>query len=263
VTILLSVVVLHAALAGQAAPLIARPADADVALGAVLFARNCAVCHGAAGEGGKGPALAVPRLTRPADFESLGVIVRRGVEGTEMPGTRLDEREVRAVASFVLSLGDRPLDPSPGDPGRGQALYRGKGGCAACHTVRGEGGAIGPDLTDVGRRRGAPHLERSLRDPEADVFKGTSIYRNTVSITENFLLVRAITRSGQPIAGVRVNEDTFTIQLRDAAGTLHSLAKADLRELHKEWGRSPMPSYGEVLSATELQDVIAYLLSLR
>jgi cytochrome c oxidase cbb3-type subunit 3 len=240
-----------------------RPSDVDLASGAQVFARNCAVCHGSAGEGGKGPTLAVPRLSRPTDFDSLGVIVRRGIEGTEMPSTRLTEAEVRAVASWVLSLGDKPIERGPGDARRGEALYRDKGACATCHTVRGSGGAVGPDLTDVGRRRGAVHLERSLREPDADLFKGTSIYRNNVSITENFLIVRVVLRTGQPIAGVRVNEDTFSIQLRDAAGTLHSLLKSDLRELQKEWGRSLMPSYSGVFSPGELQDVIAYLLSLR
>ena len=260
----MTILLLLAALGAQSAlPAAPKSGDADLALGGRLFARNCAVCHGPAGEGGKGPALAVPRLSRPTDFESLGVIVRRGIEGTEMPGTRLSEAEVRAVAGFVLSLGDKPIEQSRGDARRGEGLYRGKGGCAACHTVRGEGGAIGPDLTDIGRRRGAAHLERSLREPDAEVFKGTSIYRANVSITENFVLVRAVTRGGQSVAGVRVNEDTFSIQLRDAAGTLHSLLKADLRELQKEWDRSPMPSYSAVFSPTELQDVITYLLSLR
>jgi cytochrome c oxidase cbb3-type subunit 3 len=268
ILLLLAVVSQHAppavAPGPQSTPLTAsRPADVDLPLGSRLFARNCAVCHGPSGEGGKGPALAVPRLSRPTDFESLGVIVRRGIDGTEMPSTRLSEAEVRAVAGFVLSLGEKPIEPSRGDARRGEGLYRGKGGCAACHTVRGEGGALGPDLTDVGRRRGAVYLERSLREPDADVFKGTSIYRNNVSITENFLFVRAVTRGGQSIAGVRVNEDTFSIQLRDAAGTLHSLLKADLRELQKEWGRSPMPGYSAMFSTGELQDVIAYLLSLR
>ena len=39
--------------------------------------------------------------------------------------------------------------------------------------------------------------------------------------------------------------------------------KDQLRELHKDWGKSPMPSYRGVLSDQEMQDVIAYLISLQ
>jgi cytochrome c oxidase cbb3-type subunit 3 len=63
--------------------------------------------------------------------------------------------------------------------------------------------------------------------------------------------------------GVRMNEDSFTIQLRDAAGRVHSFFKSELAELHKDWGRSPMPSFASVFSPGELDDVVAFLLTLR
>jgi cytochrome c1 len=58
-----------------------------------------------------------------------------------------------------------------------------------------------------------------------------------------------------------VNEDTFSIQVRDLAGNLHSYWKADLAELQKDRGKSPMPAYGKLASA-ELDDLVAYLASL-
>ena len=63
---------------------------------------------------------------------------------------------------------------------------------------------------------------------------------------------------------MRVNEDTFSIQIRDGgqSGAL-VLEERALHELHKEWGRSPMPSYQEALAAGELQDLVAFLVSLR
>ena len=116
--------------------------------------------------------------------------------------------------------------------------------------IEGEGGILGPDLSDVGLRRGAAYLRESLVSPGA-------------TIAERFLLVRAQTRAGQEVVGVRVNEDSFTIQLRDQAGRIHSLSKLELQDLEKAFGESLMPSYGSELSAFELDDLIAYLASLR
>ena len=88
-------------------------------------------------------------------------------------------------------------------------------------------------------------------------------FRSDISLPENYLFVRVEPRNGEPIGGVRVNEDTFSIQLRDLGGRVHSFFKSDLVALHKDWGLSPMPSYAAAFSASELDDVIAFLVSLR
>ena len=75
--------------------------------------------------------------------------------------------------------------------------------------------------------------------------------------------MRVVTAEGRQLTGARVNEDTFSIQIRDASGRVQSFFKEELRELHKDWGKSPMPSYRDVFSRTELEDVVAYLVSLR
>jgi cytochrome c oxidase cbb3-type subunit 3 len=236
---------------------------AELAQGEQLFTRECAVCHGPGGEGGRGPTLAVPRLVRAADWESLTKVISGGVEGTEMPGAHLDRRELGQVASWVLKLGRRPPQKVPGDTQRGEQLYAGKGGCALCHAVQGRGGSLGPDLSDIGLRRGASHLRRALLDPEADLPRSTSAYRGDVNLVQNFLSVRAVTAAGREVSGVRLNEDTFSIQIRDVAGDVHSFFKSELHQLDKEWGRSPMPSYRDALAPEELDDLVAYLVGLR
>jgi cytochrome c oxidase cbb3-type subunit 3 len=237
--------------------------SAELAQGEQLFTRECAVCHGPGGEGGRGPTLAAPRLVRAVDWESLTKVIAGGVEGTEMPGAHLDRREVGRVASWVLKLGRRPPQKVPGDPKRGEQLYAGKGGCPLCHAVQGRGGSLGPDLSDIGLRRGAPHLRRALLDPEADLPRSTSPYRGDVNLAQNFLVVRAVTAAGRELSGVRLNEDTFSIQIRDVAGDVHSFFKSELTELQKDWGRSPMPSYRDALAGDELDDLVAYLVGLR
>jgi hypothetical protein len=78
-----------------------------------------------------------------------------------------------------------------------------------------------------------------------------------------FLLVRVVTRDGLEMHGMRVNEDAFTIQLRDEKDQFHSFRKQDLREVEKEFGKSLMPSYQGRLSTSEIDDLVAYLASLR
>jgi len=64
------------------------------------------------------------------------------------------------------------------------------------------------------------------------------------------------------LAGRRLNEDTYTVQIIDEQENLVSLRKEDLRELSVDTV-GKMPSYAERLTADELADVIAYLVSLK
>jgi putative heme-binding domain-containing protein len=240
-----------------------RALDSDLDKGRKLFETHCAICHGPRGEGGKGPTLAQPILPRAGDNQSLLAIISWGIPNSEMPQARMDRPDIELVAKYVRSLGSQPREAAPGDPGRGAQLYASKGGCAQCHMIRGQGGVFGPDLSDVGRGRSMAYLRRALVDPNADVPQSYSAWRQDVNLPENFLFVRLTTRDGQEFSGVRVNEDTFSIQLRDATGAVHSFEKSDLAEFHKDFGKSPMPSYATALSTNELDDVVAYLTSLR
>jgi cytochrome c oxidase subunit 4 len=78
-----------------------------------------------------------------------------------------------------------PGGPPPGGGGQlvaqGQALFTGKGGCMACHTVEGvAAGMVGPDLTHIGtdaanRKPGMSardYITESIRTPEAFVATG-------------------------------------------------------------------------------------------
>jgi len=225
--------------------------DEALLRGRKLFDSHCARCHNMGGTGGEGPSLARPTLRYAADEEALVKVIQEGIEGTDMPGAwQISENEVRQIAAYVRSLGRVESTPLPGDRERGRDVFEGASGCGSCHIIEGQGGILGPDLSDVGLRRGADYLRESLVSPDA-------------TIPERYLLVRAQTRAGEEVVGVRVNEDSFTIQLRDQAGRIHSLSKLELEDLEKAFGESLMPSYGSELRATELDDLIAYLASLR
>jgi cytochrome c oxidase cbb3-type subunit 3 len=223
----------------------------DLARGEKLFQVHCARCHGAKGEGSRGPALTRPKLPRAPDDTELLKVIQDGIRGTEMPGAgAMSDREMRQTAAYVRSLGKLPMKPVPGDPARGAEIYRGKGSCSSCHSIDGEGGIVGPDLSTIGTARSASHLREVLADPQA-------------ALPENYLLVSVVPKNGPTVTGLRVNEDSFSIQIRDSSGRSHSFWKSDVASIDKQHGKSPMPSYKGQLSDSEFTDLVAYLASLK
>ena len=77
-----------------------------------------------------------------------------------------------------------------------------------------------------------------------------------------YLAVRVTTDAGQ-FEGMRINEDAFSIQIRDLAGTIHSFDKREIEQLEKVFGHSLMPQYRVVLTEDELADVVSYLMGLK
>jgi cytochrome c oxidase cbb3-type subunit III len=211
-----------------------------------VFDANCAGCHGPEGVGGKGPALAVPKLPRARTEEQLAGIIVGGIPGTVMPPSwHLGNEGVMLTIAYVRKLGANSMPPTvEGDAGKGRALFTGKG-CTNCHSK-----GYGPDLSSIGSRRTAASLRESITDPAAEV-------------SEDFLPVRIVTREGKQVQGIRVNEDTFTIQIIEASGRFSSFRKDSLSKLDKRIGESVMPSYKTAFSESELRDLVVYLSSLR
>lgn len=223
---------------------------ADLATGKKLFENQCARCHGPQGEGGSGPVLARPRLGRAPDDAALVKVLEDGIRGTEMPGAdSMSEREVRQVAAFVRTLGKVQIKPVPGNAAHGAEIYR-KSGCANCHAMKGDGGISGPDLATIGERRSAAYLTESLVTPDA-------------ALPTGYMLVTVSAKDGKSATGIRANEDSFSIQVLDSAGRVHSFWKSDVVEVKRDRGKSPMPSYKSKLSGEELTDLVAYLASLK
>lgn len=226
----------------------------DVARGKKLFMGACTYCHGPTGDGGKGADLSRRDLTNAKSDTDLVRIIEHGLPGTEMPGSmHMTQRELTQTAAFVRSLSQVNVKPVPGSPERGKGLYA-KHGCANCHTTADghqfTGGLMGPDLSIIGSRRNAVHLRESIVSPGA-------------AVPGNFVYTTATLNDGRQLTGRRVNEDTFTLVLRDFSGQNHVLAKDKLRSVAKDPKKSPMPGYQGKLQPAELDDLVAYLVSLQ
>jgi len=228
----------------------ANPAPQDLAHGRQLFEAQCSPCHGLQGTGGKGANLALPNLKHAADDPALFSVIRDGIDNTGMPAIwQMTDHEVWLVVMYVRSLGRVAVEKLPGDPALGRTLFAAQG-CDGCHMVNGAGGSLGPDLDEVGSRRSLERLRQCLLEPGS-------------ALPDGFVMVRAVRRDGSVLDGIRVNEDSFTIQIRDLANRFHSLRKQQLQALEYESRVTPMPTYREKLSSLEIDHLVAYLASLR
>jgi putative heme-binding domain-containing protein len=224
---------------------------ADIEYGARLYSQHCSNCHGPAGDGVANVDLRSGKFRTARTDLQLRAVITNGFANTGMPAFRsLDAAELTGLVAYIRNMNTFDTGSmKAGDTARGQVIFDGKGACLSCHRVNNNGSRKAPDLSDIGLVRSAGSLERSLRDPNSQMFP---INRP----------VRAVTRDGKVINGRRLNEDTYTVQLADEEGRLHSLIKSDLRE-YTISTKSTMPSYEKELTPAEIADVVSYLLSLK
>ncbi|HYL36012.1 MAG TPA: c-type cytochrome [Bryobacteraceae bacterium] len=246
-------------LAVTAHPLPAQnPAQLDK--GRQLFLGMCSRCHGAEGGGAEGPSLNRPVLTRAVDDQALRTIIQDGIPDRGMPRIRrMSNGELDALAAYVRSLGRTAEVARQGSAEKGKAVYQ-RLGCASCHLIAGEGVTFGPELTNIGARRSPGYLRQAVVDPSAALPRGGTDVPGRGF--DEFLPVRIVTREGREVNGLRVNEDSFSIQVRDAGNHLYSFQKAGLQTLDKEFGKSLMPDYKTRIAGADLDDLVAYLSSL-
>ncbi len=127
---------------------LAREADIQQ-VGAVLFADNCAACHGPAAQGNA--LLGAPRLSDNiwlyGDGEQIELSIMNGRNGLMPPFGQLGSDEVHALAAHVYSLnGRQPTDKT--EASKGAALF--KTNCTVCHGPDAKGNPMlgAPNLTD-------------------------------------------------------------------------------------------------------------------
>ena len=144
------------------------PASDLSARGADLFARSCSSCHGEGGAGGRASALAGNRRIQSLTDAEIQGIIRNGTSAGMPPFPALTAAELESVTAFVRSLVGSPDDRGSavgGDAVAGARFFFGDGKCASCHLAGGNGAAIGPDLSNIGRRMTPEELSRSLVEP--------------------------------------------------------------------------------------------------
>ena len=218
--------------------------------GEFVYKRRCASCHGFDLAGYRAPDLTVTPFSRGDSDSQLYRIITRGVMGTEMPASNMNEDEVWALIAYMRTMMKPTGDPARGNADAGERIYTGKGACGSCHMINGKGGRLGPDLSRIGLARSPAALTREIR-------------RASEYLPQGYEPVTVVTRDGRRIRGCRKNEDSLSIQIMDTNEQLLSFLKKDLREVVDE-KQSVMPDYGtDKLNSAEIDDLLAYLRTLR
>jgi len=223
--------------------------EAAIKYGMGLFRSRCADCHGVDARGVRSPDLTQVWASGRSD-DGLFKTIKFGVTGTEMPANpRMFDNEVWQVLAYLRTLAaSAPTDPPKGNAENGERIFRAN--CRSCHVVNGVGGRLGPDLSRIGTGRTRDTLVKQIRGAMEDFKSGYEPVTLTAS-------------NGQPIHGVKKNEDLFTVQIMDTRERIQGYEKGKMKEVTNDT-KSAMPAFGvERLSQSDIDDVVRYLQTLK
>jgi putative heme-binding domain-containing protein len=170
--------------------------------------------------------------------------------GQQPSGSKTPEKPANSRKADPDALREAAMN-NGGDPKRGQALFASPNtNCATCHKVHGQGGDVGPDLSQIGGKFDRTHLIESILDPSAEITQG---YHATIIET----------KSGRVFTGIVKSESPTSVTLLDGEGKQVTVALRDIesRTMSKV---SLMPSgLADGMTPAEFTDLIAYLTTLR
>jgi cytochrome c oxidase cbb3-type subunit 3 len=223
--------------------------------GRSVFELRCSTCHGLDGLGGEhAPDIIRRTEVRTLSEQALLNLIHDGIPQRGMPGfSDMGAEDSGAVVAYLRFLQETPHGNSQGasvgtslssDPVRGRDLYFGKGGCSACHEITERGQFIAEDLAEFVRDHQVGEIREAILNPTGSPQDAAT----------------AVARDGRKFSGMIRNEDNASLQLQGGDGRFYLLMKSSLVSVQRKTG-NPMPvDYGQRLNATELDDLIGYIL---
>jgi alcohol dehydrogenase (cytochrome c) len=210
--------------------------------GAKLFATRCAGCHGADGAGGEHAPTILENNRRRAS-QDLRDTIKNGIKEGGMPAFDFTDDEMSAVVAYVGELrapaADHPA--MTGNAQAGQEFFFGQGNCTSCHMIKGRGGVLGPDLTNVAREKRLGQIQQALTHPET-------------LTTPGYRPVTIRLKDGKTLSGIAKNESNYDLQLQGSDGALHFFSKSQIASETRE-PKSFMPP----VDAAHVNDLLAFL----
>jgi putative heme-binding domain-containing protein len=173
------------------------------------------------------------------------------------------DANVRVLYERHIPAADRPqrlgeqVEPAAilaltGDATRGEQIftYSTAAQCKNCHAVAGQGGAIGPNLSAIGKKYERAALLETILDPSR-------------AIAPEYRVYTLETAAGLVHAGFLVEQTDREIVLKDAEGKLTRVPSGEVEHLEAT-DRSMMPDLVlRDITAQDAADLLAYLETLR
>ncbi len=197
----------------------------------------------------------------------LATLVAKLSDKTWAPELRLDvvlaaqARKTKELLAHISSY-EKSLDAKNplaihrdatlgGDAEAGRKVFTEKTelSCVRCHKIQGQGGEVGPDLTQVAKNQTREYLLESIVDPNKQIAKGFE----TVVLTLT---------SGKLVTGILKSEDQKSVRLMTPEGNTLVVSRDVIDE--RQRGPSAMPAdLVQKLSRRELRDLVEYLSTLK
>lgn len=183
------------------------------------------------------------------------------------PPISLTPDEIKAVISYLQSQGgevdidaiNNPTEVSKkywdkinaasaaggGDPGHGEEVF--ESACIGCHVLKGEGGNVGPDLSNVGTK-GLKYISESILQPSATFTPGYETYV-------------VVDIEGRKYEGIKQKDDATGVDIILDNGEVVTIARGDIKEITQDKNKSIMSDeLIEFLTVKDYQDVLAFMI---
>jgi len=181
------------------------------------------------------------RLLRNSPFKEIH---NKAMIAFPPPG-KLDPKKLPSIPILAKRAGDAT---------RGRnilaASLKNEAQCLKCHTVRGLGGQVGPDLSMIGKKASRENLIESILLPSK-------------AIAEQYIQYSIETKTGQQLLGLVVQQNASQLTLRDANGKDYIIARGDIESMNKSLVSIMPTDIVAALSEDELTDLVEYLLTLK
>ncbi|MDQ6477668.1 HEAT repeat domain-containing protein [Dyadobacter sp. LHD-138] len=132
--------------------------------------------------------------------------------------------------------------------GRRYFMTSSQGECARCHSIGGQGGAVGPSLSKIGSTLTREQILQALIEPSARLSPG-------------FGMVVLTLKDGQTAAGILTEENDHELVLKTSEAEPLKIAVARIAK--RDNVPSSMPPMGSIMSKREIRDVVEFLSNLK